>query len=74
MTIKHSPFSLLPEAESAYQQWRAWKLSVYPKKASELLVSVKSPFDLAENERAKLGECFLRANMAIYTINIVHFD
>ena len=70
MAINYSPFSLLPEAESAYQQWRAWKLSVYPKKASELLVSINSPFDLTQKEHAQLSKCFLRANMAIYTINI----
>lgn len=70
MAIIHSPFSLLPEAETAYQQWRSWKLSVYPKVASELLVSVNNPFELTEKEQAELSKCFLHANMAIYTINI----
>jgi len=69
MVIKHSPFSLLPEAESAYQQWRDWKLSVYPKKAEELLVSVNNPFELTEKEKSEMMACFIRANMAIYTIN-----
>ena len=70
MAIKHSPFSLLPEAEAAYQQWREWKLSVYPTKASELIVPVNNPFALTEKEQAELSHCFIRANMAIYTINI----
>ncbi len=70
MAINHSPFSLLVEAEPAYQQWRAWKLSAYPKVASELLVSIKNPFDLSKKERRELSKCFIRANMAIYTINI----
>lgn len=70
MTINYSPFSLLPEAEPAYQQWRSWKLSVYPKTASDLLVSIKTPFDLSEKERNELSELFIHANMAIYTINI----
>jgi alpha-ketoglutarate-dependent taurine dioxygenase len=71
MANNQSPFSLNPEAESAYQQWRAWKLSVYPKKADELLVPVKNPFNLSEKEKADISQCFLRANMAIYTINNV---
>lgn len=70
MAIKHSPFSLLPEAESAYQEWRKWKLSIYPKKASELIVPVNNPFNLSVKEQAELSDCFIRANMAIYTINI----
>jgi len=70
MAINHSPFSLASEAEEAYQLWRSWKLSNYPKSASELIVSVNNPFDLSEIERAELSRCFLRANMAIYTINI----
>ena len=70
MAINHSPFSLLPEAEPAYQQWRSWKLSTYPKVANELLVSIKNPFDLTNKERSNLSKCFIRANMAIYTINI----
>ena len=70
MAINHSPFSLQPEAESAYQQWRAWKISVYPKTAHELLVSINNPFDLTKKEQVDLGRNFIRANMAIYTINI----
>ncbi len=70
MAINHSPFSLLAEAEPAYQQWRAWKLSTYPKVASELLVSIENPFVLTKKERSELSKCFIRANMAIYAINI----
>ena len=72
MAINYSPFSLLPEAELAYQAWREWKLSVYPKRAEELLVAVDNPFALSELERAKMMDCFSRANMAIYTINNVN--
>jgi hypothetical protein len=71
MAKKHSPFSLDPEAESTYQQWRAWKLSVYPKKADELLVMVNNPFDLTEDEKSEMERSFIRANMAIYSINNV---
>lgn len=68
MAINHSPFSLLPEAEPAYRQWRDWKLSVYPKDASEIFVPIKDPFQLSEKEKAELNKCFVRANMAIYSI------
>lgn len=71
MAINHSPFKLLPEAESTYQQWRAWKLSVYPKIATDLLVPINNPFDLSESEKIKLSECFIRSNMAIYTIKYI---
>lgn len=71
MAINHSPFSLLPEAEAVYQQWRAWKLSVLPKAAQELLVPVENPFTLTEKERVQLSRCFIRANMAIYSIKYV---
>ena len=70
MAINYSPFSLAKEAEEAYQLWRSWKLSVYPKSAGELLVSVENPFDLSQAEQAEFAKIFLRANMAIYTINI----
>jgi len=65
----HSPFSLSPRDESAYQQWRDWKLSVYPKKADELFVSVENPFALTQKEEEEIKQRFIRANMAIYSIN-----
>lgn len=70
MAINHSPFSLHPEAEAAYQQWRLWKLSAYPKTAGELVVSIDDPFNVTEKENRKMAECFIRANMVIYSINI----
>ena len=69
MNIDDSPFSLQPAAEPAYQQWREWKLSVYPKHAAELLVPVENPYDLTVNERLLINQSLIRANMAIYTIN-----
>lgn len=70
MAINHSPFSLHPEAEAAYQQWRSWKLSVYPKAAEEVVVSVENPFDLKDIEKQQMAESFIRSNMVIYSINI----
>jgi len=68
MSKNHSPFSLSSEAEQAYQQWRAWKISVYPKKATNLLVDIENPFDLSEKEKNEIQQRFIRANMAIYSI------
>ena len=68
MVKNHSPFSLAHEAEPAYQQWRDWKLSVYPKQPSELLVSIENPFALTKKERDAIRQCFIRSNMAIYSI------
>ena len=64
-----SPFSLLPEAESSYQHWRAWKLSNYPKLAGELLIPLNNPFELSADEKQMIKESFVRTNMAIYSIN-----
>ena len=69
MVKKYSPFSLSPEAEPAYQQWRAWKLSVYPKAPSEILIDIDNPFAVTEKEQEKIKQCFINANMAIYSIN-----
>ena len=69
MAIKHSPFSLHPEAEAAYQQWRDWKVSMYPVNTETLIVKVNNPFAISENENSKMLMCFSHFNMAIYTIN-----
>lgn len=68
MVKKHSPFSMLPEAEPAYQQWREWKISVYPKQSNEILVPIENPFELTEKEREVIRQSFIRSNMAIYSI------
>ncbi len=68
MAIIHTPFSLETGAETVYQQWRAWKLSVYPKVADELFVEIKNPFALDEKEKRDIQQCFTRANMVIYSI------
>lgn len=69
MTINDTPFSLKPESEPAYLQWREWKLSVYPKHAAEIVVPVANPYDLTPDERLLINQSLIRANMAIYTIN-----
>ncbi|MFK5915584.1 MAG: TauD/TfdA family dioxygenase [Woeseiaceae bacterium] len=69
MAINHLPFSMLPEAEYSYQQWRAWKLSNYPKVPSEVIVQIENPFALSQKEKSLIAECLLKSNIAIYTIN-----
>ena len=69
MAKNYSPFSLDPEAESAYLQWREWKLAAYPKKLDELLIPVENPFSLTQREEDEIKQRFIRANMAIYSIN-----
>lgn len=81
MANNYSPFSLIPEAEESYQQWRQWKLSSYPKTASKIVVAVENPFSLTTTEKEKIQISLLCSNMAIYAIkytydfadkNIVH--
>ena len=69
MAINHSPFSLKTEADTSYQHWRDWKLSRYPKSANDLLISINNPYELSNKEKATISDCFLRANMAVYSIN-----
>jgi Taurine catabolism dioxygenase TauD, TfdA family len=62
--VKTSPFLL--ENESAYQEWRTWKLAHYPKSAHELVVPVADPRTLTDAEHDALLDRIRRANMAIY--------
>lgn len=70
MAIYYSPFSLKPEAEQAYQVWRTWKLSHYPKSAEAILVCVDDPYDLSDLEKQNITDSFIKSNMVIYSINI----
>ena len=67
MAKNYSPFSLNPEAESAYQQWREWKLSVYPKKAGDLLVAIQNPnvilMAFCKRFSSKAGKNFINLGM-----------
>ena len=59
-----APFDLGDDA--AYQAWRAYKLSHYPKSLAELIVNVQDPRQLTATERAAIADRCQRANMAIY--------
>jgi alpha-ketoglutarate-dependent taurine dioxygenase len=61
-----SPFDLADER--AYQCWREWKLSDYPGRAEDLIVSVVNPFRLSKAEKLTLLRRCRKANAAIYRI------
>jgi alpha-ketoglutarate-dependent taurine dioxygenase len=60
----NNPFDLNDTA--SYAQWRVQKLSSAPKSAAELIVEVRDPRTLTQNERVALAERIRRCNMAIY--------
>jgi alpha-ketoglutarate-dependent taurine dioxygenase len=61
-----SPFD--PADEHAYQCWREWKLSDYPGRAEDLIVSIANPFRLSPAEKMALLQRCRKANAAIYRI------
>lgn len=65
MSVNASFYTDLERVEE-YQQWRDRKLENYPASASELIVKVKDPVRLTEQEYAEIGGLLDRANMAIW--------
>ena len=63
-----SPFH--PDNEAAYQAWRAAKLADYPTRGEELIVPVKDPKQLGDNEYRALWCLIAKTNMAIYATNL----
>lgn len=61
-----SPFELANEA--AYQSWRGWKLSGYPRTAEELLVRIQDPVQLTAGEHVAILERCRKTNMALYEV------
>jgi alpha-ketoglutarate-dependent taurine dioxygenase len=61
-----SPFDLT--GERTYQHWREWKLSDYPRTASDLIVRIANPFRLSEAEQQALLQRCRKTNAAIYQI------
>lgn len=59
-----SPFH--PDNEAAYLAWRAEKLRDYPTRADELVVAVKDPLALNDQEYAALWQRLAKTNMAVY--------
>ena len=60
----HSPFYL--ENDSAYRQWREWKLANYPASSEELVVEVEDARALTDSEHRALLQRCAKTNMALY--------
>ncbi|MDH5570965.1 MAG: hypothetical protein OEY89_04305, partial [Gammaproteobacteria bacterium] len=60
------PFSL--QDESAYQQWREKKLSIYPMCVADLVVEIDNPLALTASEKASILERCQKMNMAVYQL------
>lgn len=60
-----SPFSL--DNQAGYRRWREAKLNGYPNKNTDVMVSIKDPGNLTQNELEKLQAACLKFNFAIYT-------
>lgn len=60
----HSPFH--PDNHDAYRRWRDAKLAAYPTTATDLIVEVKNPRNLAAAEYAALRQRLCKTNMVIY--------
>lgn len=68
----NSPFN--PDNASAYQDWRAWKLTIAPRSAESLLVPVRDIERITPQEHESLLACCRSANMVIYRSNAYAAD
>jgi hypothetical protein len=66
-TAVPSPFD--PANEVEYRRWRERKLAAYPATVAELLVPIRDPAALTEDEHAQILDRCRRANMAIYVLD-----
>ena len=67
-----SPFSLEKRHEDVYQQWRHKKLAGYPKQVEDIIVNIKNPFSLTNDEYQKIKSVISCANMVIYSIKYTY--
>lgn len=58
------PFA--PDRTQSYPRWREAKLARYPKHAQDLIVEVRDPRNLSEQEAAEIRRVCGLANMAVY--------
>ncbi len=63
-----SPFH--PDNEAAYRAWRAEKLAGYPRRAEDLVVAVRDPCALSDEEYRALWRRIDKTNMAIYATGL----
>jgi alpha-ketoglutarate-dependent taurine dioxygenase len=62
-----SPFNL--NNNTAYQQWRSARLGYTDPAISDILVQLKDPYRLSDDEKTAIIQCCEKYNMAIYQIN-----
>jgi len=62
--IADTPFDSLQE--QSYRDWREQKLQDYPRKLDQLVVEIKDPLNLTDNEFQALMKRLRKTNMAIY--------
>jgi alpha-ketoglutarate-dependent taurine dioxygenase len=63
-----SPFH--PDNAAGYQAWRAEKLAGYPERGEDLIVAVKDPHRLSDQEYAAIWQRVAKTNMAIYATDL----
>jgi len=63
-----SPFH--PDNEAGYQAWREAKLAGYPTRGEELVVPVKDPRRLADDEYRAIWRLIAKTNMAVYATDL----
>jgi len=62
-----SPFNMRDDV--AYAAWRGEKLRYTTPNLGDLLVDIKDPYQLTDDERAAIVDCCENFNMAIYQLN-----
>jgi len=68
MIPQDSPFH--PDNSNAYAIWRSAKLAAYPLRGEDLIVPVRDPMQLGDDEYAALWQRISKTNMAVYTTNL----
>jgi hypothetical protein len=63
-----SPFH--PDNEAGYRAWREAKLAGYPTQGEELIVPVKDPKNLSDEEYRAIWHLIAKTNMAIYATGL----
>ena len=65
--FESSPFLL--ENKREYQEWRQRKLNLRPTNVDELMLRIRDPWQLSENEKTALMQNIRRANMSLYQLD-----
>jgi hypothetical protein len=68
MIPSDSPFH--PDNEAGYRAWRASKLADYPTRGEDLIVAVRDPRKLSDDEYRALWQRIAKTNMAIYATDL----